>query len=231
MEKESVNPYLKCFFSVVDCIADLFGPSCEVVLHDISNPEHSIIKIRNGHVTGRKEGAPLTDVALEMIKSAEKNNLVVLGNYNPKTKNGHLLKSNAVNIRDPKGKLVGIMCINLDVNKALQLQQSIQKINQMIQDFAFAKEEAVKAKEEHFESDLWTILQDMIDSIIKEKGVSADLLTKEERLEIIKKLNEKGIFFFKGAIHFVARALGISSPTIYRYLEELRLWKPEKETT
>jgi len=231
MEKENVNPFLKSLFPIVDCIADLFGPNCEVVLHDISNPEHSIVKIRNGHVTGRKEGAPLTDVALEMIKSADKDNLIVLGNYNPKTRNGRLLKSNAVNIRDPKGKHVGIMCINFDINKAQQLQQSIQRINQLIQDFAFVKEEAVTAKEEHFESDLWTILQGLIDNVIKEKGVTVDLLTKEERLEIIKKLNEKGIFFFKGAIHFVARALGISSPTIYRYLEELRLWKPERELT
>jgi predicted transcriptional regulator YheO len=224
MEKKDTNPYLKSLFPIVDCIADLFGPNCEVVLHDISDPEHSIVKIKNGQVTGRKVGAPLTDVALEMIKEAEKD-LKVLGNYNPRTKNGRLLKSNAVNIKDPKGKLIGIMCINVDISKAQQLQQSIQFINQIIEDFAYVKEETVKAKEEHFESDLWTILQEMIDNVIKERGISVDLLNKENRLEIIKKLNEKGIFFFKGANHFVARALGISSPTIYRYLEELRLWK------
>lgn len=47
-------PLLRAFFPVVDCLADLFGPDCEVVLHDVSRPEDSIIKIRNGHVTGRK---------------------------------------------------------------------------------------------------------------------------------------------------------------------------------
>ena len=68
----NLHPLLKAFCPVVDCIADLFGSNCEVVLHDITQPEKSIVKIRNGHVTGRKVGDPLTDLGLKMIKDAEK---------------------------------------------------------------------------------------------------------------------------------------------------------------
>ena len=42
-------------------IAAQFGSSCEVVIHDLSrNPDHSIVAIINGHVSGRKvgDGAP-----------------------------------------------------------------------------------------------------------------------------------------------------------------------------
>lgn len=52
--ERKIHPLLKSFSPLVDCIADLFGSYCEVVLHDLSDPEHSIIKIRIGHVTGRK---------------------------------------------------------------------------------------------------------------------------------------------------------------------------------
>lgn len=230
MIKKEINPFLKGLFPIVNCIADLFGKDCEVVLHDISDPEHSIIKIRNGHVTGRKEGAPLTDIALEMIRDAKKG-LEILGNYNPHSKNGRLLKSNAVNIRDTKGKHVGIMCINFDVSQFQQSQHSIEQMSEMIKDFAYTKEEPkIKAKEERFEHDIWTILKGIIDKVIKEKGKTPDLFTKEEKQEIINNLDEKGIFFVKGAIHLIANALGISTPTIYRYLEETRLQARESKT-
>lgn len=48
-------------------------------------------------------------------------------------------------------------------------------------------------------------------------------ILKEDRLKVIDELNKKGIFFVKGAIHLVANSLGISPPTIYRYLEKLKL--------
>lgn len=215
------NPFLSLFIHVVDCIADLFGPNCEVVLHDISIPDHSIIKIRNGHITGRKEGGSITDISFKQIRDSVKG-IDILGNYNPRTNDGRLLKSNAVNIRDPEGKMIGIMCINLDITSLQKTEDSLKGISQSIQRFAFAETQREEVKEEHFESDLWSIMKDMIDQLISEKKSSPDLLTKEERQEVINKLSEKGVFFAKGAIRFVARSLGVSAPTIYRYLEETR---------
>ena len=39
-------------------IAAQFGDKCEVVIHDVasSHPEHTIVHIENGHVSGRKIG-------------------------------------------------------------------------------------------------------------------------------------------------------------------------------
>ena len=39
-------------------IAAQFGDKCEVVIHDVSSshPEHTIVHIENGHVSGRKVG-------------------------------------------------------------------------------------------------------------------------------------------------------------------------------
>src|SRR5699024_10589149 len=46
-------------------------------------------------------------------------------------------------------------------------------------------------------------------------------ITKEERLEVIQFLNTKGAFRIKGAVALVAERLGVSTPTIYRYIEEV----------
>jgi predicted transcriptional regulator YheO len=216
------DSFLRCFFPVVDCIADFLGPGCEVLLHDILNLEHSIIKIRNGHVTGRKVGDSLTDLGLEMIKRGDRVP-EVLGNYNPRAKNGRMLKSNSAHLRDMKGRLVGALCINLDLTQVKKMEENLQQITKSIKDFSFVdNEKTIKDKEEHFESDLWSMVQDMINGVIEKKAKPVIEFSKEEKMEIVRLLNEKGIFSAKGAIYHVSSSLGLSSSTIYRYLEELK---------
>jgi len=55
---------LEKYISLAKTIAEMFGKKCEVLIHDFSNPQHSIIAIENGPVTGRKIGDPITDLAL-----------------------------------------------------------------------------------------------------------------------------------------------------------------------
>ena len=52
MEKNQLN-MLK---QLADGIAAQFGEKCEVVIHDVSAMNRSIVYIVNGHVSGRKLG-------------------------------------------------------------------------------------------------------------------------------------------------------------------------------
>lgn len=61
-----MHPELKRFIPLVKIIVQIFGKNCEAVLHDFSNPQHSIVEIENGQVTGRKIGDPITDFALSI---------------------------------------------------------------------------------------------------------------------------------------------------------------------
>ena len=62
---------------VVDAIARTFGPRCEVVLHDLRDLDRSIIKIENGHVTGRSVGGAITDKGLRDLRSGCKDSLFI----------------------------------------------------------------------------------------------------------------------------------------------------------
>ena len=53
-------------------IAAQFGSSCEVVIHDLKlHPDHSIVAIFNGHVSGRKVGDVGSSVVMERLAAAE----------------------------------------------------------------------------------------------------------------------------------------------------------------
>ena len=80
LEMESVNvmPFsehdkiiLRSYEAVVDGIASLIGPFCEIVLHSLEDLNTSAIKIANGENTGRQVGSPITDLALKMLRDIE----------------------------------------------------------------------------------------------------------------------------------------------------------------
>ena len=50
----------------------------------------------------------------------------------------------------------------------------------------------------------------------------SDLESKEDKLRLIARLNEKGIFGARGAVGTVCELLHIAQPTLYKYLQELR---------
>ena len=40
-------------------IAEMFGSTCETLVHDMGDPSHPILSIYNGHVSGRTVGSTL----------------------------------------------------------------------------------------------------------------------------------------------------------------------------
>jgi len=51
---------ISSFEPAVAALSALFGPGCEVVLHAFDSLHASVIKIANGHITGRQEGARIS---------------------------------------------------------------------------------------------------------------------------------------------------------------------------
>ena len=102
-------------------IAAQFGSNCEVVVHDLSrHPDHSIVEIVNGHVTGRKVGDGASHVVIEQLQTNDpepKDHLC----YLTKTPDGKILKSSTVYIRNSKGKVSAIFSINYDISKLLMV--------------------------------------------------------------------------------------------------------------
>ena len=59
---------LESYKTLCEGLANYLGDGYEIVLHSLENYDNSVIKIINGYYTGRKEGAPITDLALHMLE-------------------------------------------------------------------------------------------------------------------------------------------------------------------
>ncbi|MFR7745358.1 MAG: PAS domain-containing protein [Acutalibacteraceae bacterium] len=108
---------LELLEQIAKAIAAQFGSNCEVVLHELSGKSaySSIVAIENGHVTGRKVGDGPSHVVLEQLGHEDDNAEDQLG-YLTRTKDGKILKSSSVYIRDETGKVTGILGINYDIS-------------------------------------------------------------------------------------------------------------------
>ncbi|MEA4877525.1 MAG: PAS domain-containing protein [Aminobacterium sp.] len=108
-EEKDIHPILRSYIPLVKALAETLGPDYEVVLQSTKDPENSVVAIENGYVTGRKEGAPLTDFALYILKKAISRDFNYVANYLTKTQSGEKLRSTTIFIRDENQDIIGFL--------------------------------------------------------------------------------------------------------------------------
>jgi len=208
----NIHPILLKLIPIAEGIAKTLGESCEVVIHDLKNPDRSLVYIA-GNVTGRKLGAPLTNLSLQILQQ-KGNDAHDLFGYETTTKDGKILKSSTMFVRDDHGQVIGCMCINYQINNILtciKILESFTKIN-------------ISGHEtkETFYLDVNEAMEEIVNGVLKEYHVPLSLMEKEHKVQVVRALEDKGVFLVKGAIEYVANVLGVSRYTIYNYLDEVR---------
>ncbi len=209
-----MHPILKSYIAVVDGIAKTFGKNCEVVLHDFSKMDRSIIAIVNGHVTGRSIGGPLHE---SLLKNVLDNNIKEDKiNYTGKSAEGRVLKSSTMFIKDEKEEIIGCICINFDLS---ELIVSKRVIDDLIQTQTVKMEQDV----EESTNKVNDVLTEIVKKTLEKSGKPVAYMSKDEKVIIVKDLDYQGAFLIKGAIDYVAKVLCVSRYTIYNYLDEIRV--------
>ncbi|CCU80104.1 YheO-like PAS domain [Halanaerobium saccharolyticum subsp. saccharolyticum DSM 6643] len=201
---------------LTEFLAEVMGEHCEVVLHDVEDFENSIVAIENNHISGRKIGDSLTDLALNVLKDEENLECDYLSNYNGKTHDGKELRSSTYFIRDEKEKVIAMLCINIDLSRYIEARDLL---NTMIGKRNDIEENNTdKNFAENFTSSIEELIDSMIENSIGSKSIPPSRMTAEEKKEITKKLDKRGVFLLKNSVSKVAKKLQTSEATVYRYL-------------
>lgn len=105
---------LRPYEDVMKLLAAFSGPNCEVVLHDLSDPVHSVVRVENGEVTGRAVGQGLRHLVPNLLRMPRTDD-GGLSSESPNLLPVYWLRSRGRLIRDDAGEVVGVLCINQDV--------------------------------------------------------------------------------------------------------------------
>jgi predicted transcriptional regulator YheO len=202
---------LKSIENIVDGIAAMYGQHTEVVLHSLDAKHPSVVKIANGHVTGREVGAPITNLALLKLKTGQD----ISNSYLTKCANGKTLRSITTVIRNSKNQPIGLLCINSDMDAPLQ-----SVLRTMMPEQLLGSE--LTSSPEVFARNIDEALHSTIDSVNHEVRANPAISTSQKSREIVNQLHELGIFELKDSAQVAATRLGISVHSIYRYLREIK---------
>ena len=104
---------LQHYIKLTEFLGKALGPDYEVALHDLTRKDRSIIAIANNYISGREVGAPLTNMALSILRDKSYEHTDYHLHYYSINVNGKDLRSSTFFIKD-NGKLIGLLCINFD---------------------------------------------------------------------------------------------------------------------
>ena len=188
-------------------IAEMFGSSCETLVHDMGDPRHPILSIYNGHVSGRTVGSTL-DI-LGTAKELDHDALVTdFVNLYATTPSGQQVKSSTFHLIGDGFNLA--LGINFDYS-------SLVYANRILVDLMSA--------EADLQSAMWhggdQQLEELFEECLAAVGKPVKALNKRDRMKIIALLDQKNAFSFRKSVPFVAKRLQVSRYTVYKYLGEL----------
>lgn len=201
---------LESYKIMMDGLSAYLGDGYELILHSLEDLEHSVIKIINGHYTGRTEGAPITDLALTMLDQLKQDeNLEARPYFNKKY--GSVLKSVTIPVIGEQKRIIGLFCINFHMELAFSTF-----ISGFISDQP-SWDHSPENFSKNADSLILSALNEAKDQIYADAAISSSNKNKE----IIRSLQQKGIFNMKDAVSTIAENLNISKNTVYLHLRNI----------
>ncbi|WP_068315380.1 helix-turn-helix transcriptional regulator [Polycladidibacter hongkongensis] len=211
---ESDHVALRNYFHVADTIADLIGPHCEVVVHSFASLDNSVVKIANGHLTGRSVGSPITDLGLKVMRDYLESGDTTPSAYYTKTADGRQLKSSTTILLGENGRAIGMLCVNINLSAPF---------SEIVQTFIAPQQlRPSEATNETFSANVSDVIDQALALAVQDAEANPAVSQKTRNKEITRLLYERGIFEFKEATLLVAEHLGITRHAIYKYIREFK---------
>ena len=105
---QTIEQEMSFFKTLFKLLKNQFGPESEFILHDWSRGyDHSVAAIENGHITGSKIGGRGSNPGLEVIRGTVTDDMKC--NCVTKTRDGKVILSSSMYIRDDDGKALGAL--------------------------------------------------------------------------------------------------------------------------
>ena len=200
------------YIKVGEIVAEMFSPYLEVIVHDLTNPNQSIIAIFNSHITGRKIGDGTSDIGYKKLSNELPDKII---NYSNKSPSGVELKSSSLTIRNDANKIIGSMGFNFDLSHFVNIREFIDLFSKSVE------MEELPKKEEFFMWSIKTEIQQALNKYLMMNKLQSKVLTRDDKLKVISYMKNKGYISKKGAKTIISELLAISRPTLYKYLKEI----------
>ena len=195
--------------NTMEALADYYGSAFELVLHELTDLDHSIVKIVNGFHSDRKEGGPITDFALTFLEQIDREISRPAITYFSKSKYGKPVKSTTVAIFGENKRIIGLFCINLYLDSPIMSLLDFTNTN------------PTNYVSENFITDSHELIYKALDKARNDVDMDNRIMVSKKNREIITLLYHKGIFKLKESVQIISKELKLSRNTVYLHIRLL----------
>ena len=197
-------------------ITEQFGENSEVVVHDLrsADPDHTIVAIENGHVSQRQLGDGPSRIVLEAVQHRDEGAPGDMHGYLTKTRDGRILKSSTVFLKDENGEVEGVFSLNYDITELLMAERAIDSI--------LNHKAAGQEQPDRIPQNVNDLLDDLIEQSVSLVGKPVAMMTKDDKITAIQFMNNAGAVLVTKSGDKVSKYFGISKYTLYSYIDAKR---------
>ncbi|MEU5609374.1 transcriptional regulator [Streptomyces sparsogenes] len=192
---------------IVVAIGRMFPGLCEVVLHDLRDPEHAIRAIES-NLSGRAVGDPATELGIARIQDPGFPDIVQ--NYPNRFPDGRPAKSTSIGIKNSAGEYVAAICLNLDVSLFASVARSLSNL--------VRTDDQEQPLTETLRARTADELRTVIEEFAAARGHTPRSLGSPAKKELVRSLKTRGFLQVKHSVPVVTELLGVSRATVYNYL-------------
>lgn len=189
-------------------LVSLLPGELEVVLHDLAT--HRIAHIENP-LSPRRAGDSSLIEGDEL--DFEVNEAGFLGPYAKRNSDGAEMKSVSIPIKDERGNRVGLLCINMRLEKFAEAERLLSSL------CAIANPGAPQAL---MQQDWRENAHDLLRKTLTERDLSLVAAKRADKIAILSAFDQACLFDYRGSADYIATMLGISRASLYALLKEAR---------
>lgn len=201
--------------SFLKFLVDFLGPDAEVILYNVIQKE--AVFVHNAFNPEMKVGSPIPDIEKNFIQQKVYEKKDSLMNYRAFSADRRKLRSATHFFKDQDGNLTDVMTINYKVEELIELRGVLNRLINGPEAVQYNGENIYESFNGSFED----LMNQSIQQVLEKFKVPPERLSHDEKMELIRSLDEKGTFLIKGSVTELSKVLNTSETSIYRYINKL----------
>lgn len=206
------------WITLADFLGQALGADYEVAVHDFTGTRPRLLSLVNPQVSGRAQGAPLSNLALEFLEQRVFDHADYRTGYRGLSSDGQPLRCSTFFIKGDRQELLGMLCINFASGKYDAFARSV---TAFLEDTSRLSPTDADMPVEQFSIPLEQAFGSAVLRLFGDHGLPSKP-TQAEKLALVRQLELDGVFQLKGSAAKVAQLMGASPASVYRYLSEIR---------
>ncbi len=217
---------LEPYKGVLRMLGGQFGDSCQSILYSLEQDrdevEGTVVSV-SGTTTNANIGDPLPGFIDTHIR--EKGMTSQYGFIN-KAFPSLVLRTSLEFLKDEEGKAIGCICIHHNIVHIKMITSFLDELTRPnnLEDEDEESSNANGEGRQYTASNIQGFLDNIISEFLEEhlEANNFAALDKNDKLDLIKELDRRGVFLVKGAVNLIAKRINVSKFSIYNYLDEIR---------